>query len=558
MARIVGKHAFMEMLKVEGVRYIFGNPGTTELPFMDALQEHPQLQYILALQEATAVGMADGYARATGRPAFANLHVAGGLSNGISMLYDAYRGGTPLVLTAGQSDTRSLLGEPTLSGNLVEMCRQYSKWSAEILHTHDIPAAVRRAFKVAKTPPTGPVFLSLPWNVLDEEAAVEITPSSEGYFRVRPDEGALGRATRLLAAAENPVMLVGDRVAQSGGVAEAVRLAELLGARVYAAAFSEVNFPTGHPQYLGMLNLNSAAAIRPLLGKADVILAVGTNLFSQFLYTEPLLDSRAKVVHLDSAQWEIEKTFPVAVGMWADPKAGMGELAELLEEEMTGTTQEAAKTRARAIGGEKQAQRDAFRKQAQQVWEQRPTSVERLMLELKAALPPNAVIADESVSSRPQMMNALEFNEPGTFFSIRGGALGWVMPGALGIKLAKPDRPVVAVVGDGAAMYSIQALWTAARYNLPVTYVICNNGSYRVLKQNMLTYYGNIGATGRKSQFIGMDFRTPALDYAKLAEGYGVHGFRVQRPEEIRPTLERALGLGKPAVVDVQIDAGTF
>ena len=170
MPRMVGKHALAQMLVAEGVEYIFGNPGTSETPFLDGLQDFPQLKYVQALQEGTAVGMADGYARATGRPAFANIHIAGGLANGISALYNAYRGGTPLILTAGNSDTRMLLTAPTLSGDLVEMTDQYTKWSAEMRHASDIPMAVRRAFKEAKSPPTGPVFLSFPWDTIDRKS----------------------------------------------------------------------------------------------------------------------------------------------------------------------------------------------------------------------------------------------------------------------------------------------------------------------------------------------------------------------------------------------------
>ena len=185
MPRMTGKHALAQMLLAEGCEYLFGNPGTSETPFLDGLQDFPQLKYIQALQEGTAVGMADGYARATGRPAFANIHIAGGLANGISALYNAFRGGTPLVLTAGNSDTRMLLTEPTLSGDLVEMTAQYTKWSAEIRHASDIPMAVRRAFKEAKTPPTGPVFLSFPWDTMDNELDAEIIGSSQGYYRTR-------------------------------------------------------------------------------------------------------------------------------------------------------------------------------------------------------------------------------------------------------------------------------------------------------------------------------------------------------------------------------------
>ncbi|MFB3098168.1 MAG: thiamine pyrophosphate-binding protein, partial [Dehalococcoidia bacterium] len=259
MPRMTGKHALAQMLIAEGIEHIFGNPGTSETPFLDGLQDYPQIKYVQALQEGTAVGMADGYARASGRPAFANIHIAGGLANGISALYNAYRGGAPVILTAGNSDTRMLLTEPVLSGNLVEMTSQYTKWSAEIRHASDIPMVIRRAFKEAKTPPTGPVFLSFPWDTLDEEVDADIIPSSPGYFRSRPDVDAVARASELLSQAENPVIVIGDRIAQSSAVPEMVKVAEQLGAKVYAAAYTEVNFPTSHSLFGGMLNLNSAA-----------------------------------------------------------------------------------------------------------------------------------------------------------------------------------------------------------------------------------------------------------------------------------------------------------
>ncbi|MCS7206370.1 MAG: thiamine pyrophosphate-binding protein [Dehalococcoidia bacterium] len=554
MARLRGRDALLQMLLAHGVEYIFGNPGTTELPLMDALQDYPQVKYILGLQEATPTFMADGYARATGKPAFVNLHIAAGLANGISALYNAYRGGTPLVLTAGQSDTRMLIQEPVLSGNLVEMCRQFSKWSYEVLHPQDIPTAVRRAFKVAATPPTGPVFLSLPWDTLDREAEVEITPAQTTYFRIRPDKRAVEQAAHMLARAQRPLMLVGDRIAQSGAVAEAVRVAELVGARVHALAFSEVNFPTSHPQYQGSVNLNSTQA-RDLADQHDVILAVGAPVYAQFLYTEPLLTSKHRLIHLDSNVWDIEKMYPTAVGIWADIREGLVDLADALQQEMPGSAQEAARLRARSLAQEKQARKEAFLKRAKEVWDQKPIAPERLALDLKAVWPRNAILADESITTRAVLNNALDFDEPGCLFGIRGGGLGWGMPGALGVKLAKPDRPVIAVVGDGAAMYTIQALYTAARYNIPVTYVICNNRSYRILKQYLTGYYYPLLGQKRQSQFIGMDLD---VDLRKQAEAYGVAGFRVEDPNHLRPTLEKALSLDKPALVDVVIDGGRF
>lgn len=554
MPRMPGKHALAEMLVAEGVQYIFGNPGTSETPFLDGLQDYPQLRYIQALQEGTAVGMADGYARATGQPAFANIHIAGGLANGISGLYNAFRGGTPLVLTAGNSDTRMLISEPVLSGDLVEMTEQYTKWSVEIRHASDIPVAIRRAFKEAKTPPTGPVFISFPWDTLDEEIDFEPAASAEGYFRIRPDSAAVARATELLAAAENPVIVVGDRVAQSGAAAEVVRVAEQTGARVVATAYSEVNFPTAHPQWGGMLNLNSPATARQF-DNADVVLAVGTDVFASFLYVDvPFLQPDTRLIHLDSKYWEVEKSYPTEVGILADPAAGMADLAESLESALTGGQREAAATRAATLAAGRERDNARYQERIRASWGNRPMPVERMMHELAQALPDNAIIADEAITSRGALLQAIEPDTPGSYYSIRGGALGWAMPGALGIQLANPDRPVVAVVGDGASMYTVQALWTAARYNIPVTYAVCNNRSYRILKVNMDVYLRRmLEDAERNSDYVGMDFATP-LPLADIARAMGVAGQDIDDPAQLRPALEQSIAGGQPGVINVSID----
>lgn len=558
MMRKPSRHILLEMLVNQGVKYVFGNPGTTELPLMDGIQDYPQLNYILALQEASAVAMADGYARASRKPSFVNLHIAAGLANGISMLYNAFRGGTALVLTAGQSDTRMFMEEPLLSGNLVEMCRQYSKWSAEVLHGKDVPTAIRRAFRTASTPPTGPVFLSLPWDVLDEEIELYLSPPSPVYSRVRPDLKAIEQGAGLLAKAKNPLMLIGDRVAQADAVPDAVKVAELLGAMVMALSYSEVNFPTGHRQFNGIVNVDSPTA-REILRRHDVILAVGCNLFTQFLYVPQLFSGNEQVVHLDVNVGEIEKNIPVAVGVWADIKAGLEELYGALEGSMSQGERDEAKTRAKKIGESKAQRREGFLARVRENWDQRPIDPQRLFLEMKEVLPRDTIIASEAVSSGVALFRAIDFNEPGSFFSWRGGALGWGIGGALGIKLAEPDCPVVSVVGDGSAMYSIQGLWTAAEYDLPVTYIICNNRSYRILKHFLVNYYFPIlGLKDRKSEYPGMNFFQHPLDCAAVAEGFGIQGFKVDSPEDLKPTLEQALSLGKPALVDVHIHPGDF
>ena len=553
MVKMLGKHALAQMLVAEGVGYIFGNPGTSETPFLDGLQDYPQLRYIQALQEGTAVGMADGYARATGKPAFANIHIAGGLANGISGLYNAFRGGTPLVLTAGNSDTRMLISEPVLSGDLVEMTKQYTKWSTEIRHASDIPVAIRRAFKEAKTPPSGPVFVSFPWDTMDEEIEFEATPSAEGYFRIRPDTAAVARATEILASAQNPVIVVGDRVAQSGAVDAVVQVAEQTGARVLATSYSEVNFPTGHPQWGGMLNLNSPATARQF-ENADVVLAVGTDVFASFLYVDvPFLKPDTRLIHLDSAYWEIEKNYPTEVGILADPGAGMADLAESLDSEMNGSQREAAATRAATLADARRRGDERYQERIKPTWDNLPMPVERMMHELAAAVPPNTIVADEAVTSRPAVNRAFEFTKPGDIYGIRGGALGWAMPGALGVKLAHPDRPVLAVVGDGASMYTVQALWTASRYNIPVVYAICNNQAYRILKVNMEVYLRDmLDDRERDSEYVGMEFAN-RLDLAMMAQAMGVHGERVDDPNEIGPAVKRAFDSDRPALLDITI-----
>jgi benzoylformate decarboxylase len=551
------RFGLLDMLVSQGVRYVFGNPGTTELPLMDAIQDYPQLQYILALQEATCVAMADGYARAAGQPGFVNLHVTGGIVNGLSILYDAFRGGTPLVVTAGQSDSRMHLAEPVLFSDMATLCRQYTKWSAEVHHSRDVPVALRRAFRTAMTPPTGPVFLSLPMNVLDEVDDLDLTPTSPLYTRLHPDTEGLEKAAELLAGAQSPLLLVGDRIAQSGAVAQAVNIAETLDSAVMALSFSEVNFPTDHPLFSGVLDPDSSRA-RDLLARHDVILAVGCALFQQFVYSPLALNEKTQIVHLDISAWEIEKNIPISVGVWGDIRLGLESLQEKLKQRQNPKNPPGQK-RMVQMGALKAQARAGFIEKTRQNWDQNPMDPARLFLEMKEVLPEGTIIASEAITSTVPLFRAMDFKEPGSFFSLRGGALGWGIGGALGIKLAKPDRPVVAVIGDGSALYSIQGLWTAVQYNLPVTYVICNNRSYRILKHFMANYYLPIqGLKDRRSAYTGMNFSDHPLDCAALARGFGLQGFSVKKPDDLKPCLAEALSLGKPALVDVPIQPGNF
>ena len=553
MARMTGKRALMEMLKAEGVEYVFGNPGTSETAIMDELEAHPELEYKLVLQEGVAMGMADGYARATGNPAFINLHIETGLANGISLLHNAREGGTPLVLSAGNLDIREFARGRT---DLAEMVRLFTKFTAEATHPEQIPSLMRRAFNEAKTPPTGPTFVGFSANSLDDEGEMDIYPSPTGYFRTAPDAQAVEDAARILAAAHNPAIVLGDRIAQSGASAEAVRVAELMGAPVYSASYSEMNFPSSHPQYLGGVRLGFPEAA-DTVGRADVVLAVGKMMSGYYMFSEPTLrffHPDAKLLHLDVDAGGVGTSLPTEVGMIADPKTGLAALADALDGTMSGSERETAKGRAAEVGERKNATRDAALRRLKARWDVSPMSAERLMAEVAAVAPDDAIIINDAVTSGAALLDSFDFDEPGSVYGGRGGALGWGMGGALGVKLANPDRPVIAVDGDGSAMMTVQGLWTAANENLPVVYIVCNNSTYRVLKLNMNLYKTHIMKEETPvSRYMGMDFPLRP-DFSRIAHGMGVHARRIEDPVEVGPAVKEALDSGKPALLDVVID----
>lgn len=552
MREMVAKRAMVEQLLAEGVRYVFGNPGTTEQPFMDILQEYPEIEFILGLQESIPVGMADAYARATGRPSFVELHTAPGLGNAMGLLYNVWKGGTPMVVYAGHQASHAILQEPILVGDLVNMAKPVTKWAVEVTNGPDVPFALRRAFKVAMDPPRGPVFLSIPMDVLDEAGPMTVEPSTSTYRRVRPDPEAVEKAVTLLAQAQTPALVCSDGVAVAGASVEVQRLAELLGAPMFTAAASEMTVNTQHPLFLGVFPIANIHALRESLAHVDVLVAVGMPVFTQLLpEPEPILPETTKLIHIDINPWEVGKNYRTDVAVLADPKQALKDIADGLEKALTPAQRESAQRRAEAIAERKQKDREHLQQRLKAAWDRVPVAPLRLMKEIAENLLPGTNLYDESVTSSDALTRCIPITEPGSYFRARGGGLGLGMPGTLGLKLARPDRPVVGVIADGSAMYTIQALWTASHHKIPVTWVICNNASYRILKLNMLHYLGE-AAAGRK--FVAMDLSDPDLDFAKIASSFGVQGERVSQPEEIGPALRRAFTSGVPSLVDVVID----
>jgi benzoylformate decarboxylase len=552
MAYITGKQAFLQILRQEGVSVMFGNPGTTELPLMDGLAREPGIHYVLALQEAVAIAMADAYAQASGGLAAVNVHVSPGLGNAMGMLYDAAKSGAPMLLTAGQHDQSFNVTEPILWSDLPPMAAPLVKWSTEARRLEDLPRIVHRAVKTAFAHPSGPVFLSLPVDVLNAERDLDLGAPTRVAPRIVGDRAAVARAAELLAKAKNPVIIAGDAVAHGDALGELAEVAELLGAPVITEGVaSTCSFPFTHPLHAGSMP-RTGPPIRALLMRHDLVFSVGGDLFTLSLPDDvDPMPPGLTVVHLDVNPWELGKNYPAEVAILGEPKATLPELAEAIRRHTSKHGHPQAAKRAEAVTAAFAAERAELAKRAEAEAARVPISPLTLMHEVSKVTPADAVIVDEAISSSQGIRHFFKCADAKSFFGLRGGGIGWGLPAALGVKLALPNRPVVALVGDGSSMYTNQALWTAARESLAVVYVIFNNASYRILKQRTKALKG---FSAEDDRYVAMDLDRPLIDFIGLARSLGVPGARVEKSSDIGPAVSKALASGGPHLVDVKID----
>lgn len=552
---MTGIEAFLEILARAGVRYLFGNPGTTELPLNDALAADDRFTYILGLQEVPVVAMADGFAMASGGFAVANVHVTCGLGNAMGMLYNAHIEGTPLVLTAGQQDSRLRLEEPVIEGDTVRVARPWTKWAYEVNRVEDIPVALRRAVQTALSPPTGPVFLSLPVDLQTAPASgLDLSPPLVPDRRIRPPADGLRRASELLVGARNPAILAGSRVTESGGVSALVAVAERLGAPVFSentTSHGRLPMPADHPQYRGIVPFWSPE-VRAALEGFDVVLAVGMNVLRLYIHREPArpIPEHVRLIHLDSNPWEIAKNYPVEVGLIGDPKTGLEELDALLARLQTPEQAATCRSRRERLATLRRAERQALEGEIASQRPDRPMTPLTLMSALARVLPPDAAVVEEAITTHQNVLERLGvLKDPSGHFAHRGWALGWGLGCALGVKLAWPRRPVLGLLGDGAAMYGIQGLWTAARHRIPVTFVVCNNAQYKILR-----VCGDVMALPRLGAGApGLDLTGPAVDFVGLARSLGVEARRVEEPDELSERVRDSLAGDRPRLFEVPI-----
>lgn len=551
MAQKNGHFAIIEQLLADGIHYMFGNPGTVEEGFLDALSDYPEFKYIFALQETIAVAAADGYARATKKPTIVQLHSGVGLGNGIGMMYQAMRGHAPLVVLAGEAGIKYDAMDAQMASDLVSMAKPVTKWAARVVDPSSVLRLLRRAIKIAATPPMGPVFLSLPIDVLDAPNEEEVVPTSLIATQVTPPSEQIASAAALLADASQPLIIVGDGVAFSDAQAELTRTAELMGAQVWGADSSEPNISATHPLFGGLLGHMFGDDSRRITSQADTILIVGTYVFPEvFPALSGVFASGAKVVHIDLNTYEIAKNFPVDLGLLGDPKTTLANLNVALETAMTVEQKNAAHERIVRITEAKKQKLAAQLEADKAIRDSVPLHMSRFAQELSTYLPSDAIIFDEAITNSPELCRYLPPTTLGHYFQTRGGSLGVGIPGAIGIKLANPDKTVIAVAGDGGSMYTIQALWTAMHHNIDAKFVICNNQSYQILKLNILQYWRErqIPEHNYPSSFSLCD---PEIHFDDLARAIGVEAIRVEKPEQIGPAIQKALNHNGPFLIDL-------
>ncbi len=547
-----GKRAFLDLLKQEGVEVMFGNPGTTELPLMDAFATENELRYLLVLQEAAVMAMADGYAQASGKLAVVNLHVAPGLGNAMGMLYDAQKAGTPILVTAGQHEQSFNTTEPILWADLPTIARPLVKWASEVHRLEDLPRLVHRAVKTALAPPTGPVFLSLPGDILRADADIDLLAPTRVAPRLRGDRDAVEAAAKILAGADRPLIMAGDAVAQSRAHAELVELAELMGAPVYTELVpNTASFPSSHPLFRGSM-IRLAPEVRKILDQHDVLFSVGSDLFTLSLPSpvDPM-PRGIKLIHLDTDAWELGKNYPPAVAILGDPKATLPDITAAVRERMTSGARATARERLATTSKAIAAEREALKAKATALAGASPVQPLALLHGIAETLPKDAVVIEEAISSAPGIRQLIRSDDPQSYFGLRGGGIGWGLPATMGVKVALPERPVVGLIGDGSAMYTCQGLWTAAHYQIDAVFVILNNTSYRILKQRL---HAMRGLAEQADSYVGMELVDPKIDFVGLARSLGIRAERASTVHDATDLLKSALNGGGAMLIDVEVD----
>lgn len=516
------KQATLDLLRAFGIDRVFGNPGSTELPFLSDWPD--DIDYVLALQEASAVGMADGYAQATRNAGFVNLHSAAGVGNALGNIYTAHRNQTPLVITAGQQ-ARSILPLQAFlyAERASEFPRPYVKYSVEPARPEDVPAAIARAYYTAMQPPCGPTFVSIP---IDDWAHAAASIEARKVSReIAPETDAMKALVAALGSAKHPALVVGPGVDRAGAVDLMVRVAEKAKASVWVSPFSaRCSFPERHPQFAGFLHA-SPAQLSDALREHDLVVVIGAPVFTFHVEGHAAIFDGGATIFQITDDPDAAAVTPVGTSIIATMKPALTMLLELLPESKR------AAPKGRTLPPAPQATD--------------PLPVEFLLHSLSQAMPDGASLVEEVPSHRPAMQKFMPMRGQDSFYTMSSGGLGYSLPAAVGMALGKPSSRTVCLIGDGSAMYSIQALWTAAQRKLPLTVVVINNSGYGAMR--------SFSQVMQVRNVPGLEL--PGIDFVRLAEGMGCHAVRVTKAAELGEALKRGMAHAGTSLVEVIVDS---
>ncbi|BBX04342.1 benzoylformate decarboxylase [Mycolicibacterium moriokaense] len=515
-----------DLLRTLGLTTVFGNPGSTEQSF---LRDFPDdFTYVLALQEASALAMADGFAQSTGRPALVNLHTAAGTGNAMGSLIASYRANTPLIITAGQQAREMSITDPYLNNpRATELPQPWVKWSYEPVRAEDVPAAFMQAYAIAMQPPMGPVFLSIPLDDWDKPAlgpAVVRTVSE----RVAPDAGRLAEFAERISAAKRPMVLFGPEVDRAGGWDAGIAFAEKLGAPVYGSALGDrVSFPETHPLYAGVMPMTIAEVEQTVHGH-DLVVVVGAQVFRYYPYVAgEYLPEGTELLQITS-DTHLSAVAPVGDSLTGDVTTALTQLTELIE-----------------VPADRQRPAPLVRDLHSDLPAQAPMTSNAVYEVISSVKPDDASVVMESTSTMVDLFNWLPTTHSQGFFATPSGGIGWGVPAAVGVALGDRARGVkrniIATIGDGSFEYSIQAIWTAAQHKLPIVFVVLRNGEYAILKSFALLE--------KTPNVPGLQL--PDLDITSLATGFGCRAVEVDDSDMLAQELTTALNADGPTVIVV-------
>lgn len=548
--------AYLEVAAAYGVEYVFGLPGTSGQEFIGTIADQERVRFILALHETCVVSMADGHARVTGRPSLAQVSTLPGSANTVGALYDAYRDRSPVVVTSTDVDTRLVGRDSHTEGkDLVGLTRQFTKWSAEVNRADRIPEVLNRAFKVAASPPTGPVYLALPCNLLGEVIDVQSPAAERSRIvpRIAADPEALADAARLLAQAKRPLIVAGSGIAKAGAIEELIKFAELLAAPVVMEPrYSFLSFPTAHPQSF-QIPERAPSFNLPIWGVPDVIVAIGCRLIREYRYLDnPVMKPETRCIHIEEDPWEIGKVFPVDYGIIADAKSALRSLLEFFPK--IAAAANGHDERLACIKKAREQLDKDLENKVKEGWDGTPINTARLVRTMDRLLEKDALIVNESPTSKDIIMANFQFTSNRSYFSnSSGGFLGWGLGASIGAKLASPSRRVIACLGDGSTMFGIQGLWTIAKYRVPLIVIVFNNRAYMAVKNQFRGSEERI----RIAADLGAELVGPDISFARMADMFGIFGQRVEQPDAIEPAIKRAMEQSGPALIDVVISQNT-